>query len=140
MDEFARADLHATGRLADQQQVGIAVELACQNDLLLVPAGKALGRQFGVWRTHVETFHLFNGVGLDRGVIHQHAAAVGRVFVIAEGSVFPRLIVHDQTFALAVFGDMGDAVVAAGLAVGFVAGQVQSRAICLLYTSDAADE
>ena len=129
MDEFDRTDVDATGRLADQQQVGVAFDLARENDLLLVAARKVLGRQFGVGRAHVETFHLFNGVGLDRGVIHQQAAAIGRVFVIAKRGVFPRLIVHDQTFALAVFGDVGDAMIAAGLAVGFIAGEVQRRAI-----------
>ena len=40
VDEFNGADINAAGGLADDQQIRIALDLAGQNDFLLVAAGE----------------------------------------------------------------------------------------------------
>ena len=40
MDELDRADIHSARRLADEQHLRIAVDLAGEDELLLVAAGK----------------------------------------------------------------------------------------------------
>ena len=109
MDEFDGTDIDPTRRLADQQQVGVALDLAGDHDLLLVAAREILGRQIRVRRAHVETLDLAHGVGADRGIVHhQPVLEFGRV-VIAEGHVFPGGEIHDQPLDLTVLGDMADA-------------------------------
>ncbi len=89
VNEFDRADIHAARGLADQQQIGVALDLARQNDFLLVAATKILGGQARIGRAHVEPLHLGCGFALDRRVVHQHAALVRRIMVIAEERCFP---------------------------------------------------
>ncbi len=111
VDEFDRADIDAARRLADQQQVGVALDLAGQHDFLLVAARKILGRQASGWAgARRSAPSCARDRPSDGGVVHQAAVLlVLRVVVIAEGHVFPGLEIHDQTFALAVLGHMGDA-------------------------------
>mmetsp|Transcript_24331 Transcript_24331/g.45300 ORF Transcript_24331/g.45300 Transcript_24331/m.45300 type:complete len:203 (+) Transcript_24331:1995-2603(+) len=73
VDEFNRANVHATGRLPDQQKVRVALDLTRQNDLLLVAAGEIFGGQFRIRRAHVKALHLGFGFGVDGFVVHQQA-------------------------------------------------------------------
>ena len=129
VDEFDCTNVHAARGLPDQQQVGIALDFAGQHDLLLVAARKVLGRKTRVRGPDVKAFHLACGILADRGVVHKPASAIGRVVVIAEGGVLPSLIIHDQTFTLAVLRHMGDPARPARLSVGPGARGVQRLAV-----------
>jgi phosphoenolpyruvate-protein kinase (PTS system EI component) len=48
VDELDRPDVHPPRRLADQQQVRVALDLARDNDLLLVAAREVRGLQRGI--------------------------------------------------------------------------------------------
>ena len=129
MDEFNGPDVHAARRLADQQQVGVPLDLAGKHDLLLVPAREVLGGQFRVRRAHIKALHLAFRILADGGVVHQDAGAECRIVVIAEGHVLPSGKIHNQAFALPVFGDMGNAARTARLPVRQLARQVQRFAV-----------
>ena len=117
--------IDAARRLADQKNIRVALDLAGHDNLLLIAAGKAFGLRPGVGRAHVEFDHLGLRVGPNGRVVHQDRVfLIGRVVVIAKDRVFPCEKLHDQAFALPVFGHMGNAVRAPRLAVGFAAAQV----------------
>ena len=109
MNELDRADVDAAGRLTDQQQRGLFLDLARNDDLLLVAAREVAGGQVWVRRTHVEILHQPGGAGPDRGVVHQRAGLVFRVAVMTEDGVFPGGEIHDQPLDLPVLGDVADA-------------------------------
>ena len=113
MDKFDCTNINAACRLPDEKQIGVALHLARQNQLLLVAARKVLGCQFRVWRTHIKAFDLALGVLNDRGVVHEGPALVGWVTMIAEYGIFPCGELHDQPLALAVFRHMGNPACAA---------------------------
>ena len=130
MDELDRADIDPPRRLADQQQVGVALDLARHHQFLLVAAGKRFGGQGGRGRAHVKTLHLAGAIGADRVVVHeQPRALVFRRVVIAEGHVFPGGEIHDQAQILTVFGHMRDAARPTRLAIRRLAGQIKTFAV-----------
>ena len=64
VDELDRADIDAARRLADEQQLGVALDLAGEHDLLLVAAGEigVLSRGFG---GRMSNFCIFAGRSRD---------------------------------------------------------------------------
>ena len=69
VDEFDRADVDAARRLADQQDLRIALDLARQHELLLIAAGEIGGLEQRRARPDVEGLHLLVGVGDDRAAV-----------------------------------------------------------------------
>ena len=89
MDEFDGADIDAAGRLADQQHLGLARDLARQDQLLLVAAGEVAAPEVRIARPDVEALHQL-AAGVGHGVaVHQDAAVIVVVVVIAEDAGFP---------------------------------------------------
>ncbi len=58
VDELDGADVDAARRLADEQHLGVALDLARQHDLLLIAAGELRGLQPRRLRAHVVMLHL----------------------------------------------------------------------------------
>ena len=114
VDEFDRADVDAAGRLPDQEDLGIALDLARQHDLLLIAAGEVGGLEQRRRRPDVEGLHLPLRVGDDRPAIEQHALAVHRLLMEAEHRAFARLERHDEADAMAVLRHVADADEALG--------------------------
>ena len=107
VDEFNRANINSARRLADQQNIGVVLNIAGQNDLLLVAAGKALGIQARIGGADVKPFHLADGVVEHSRLIHQAASAdIFRLVMIAKGHVLPSGEIHDQAQMVTVFGYM----------------------------------
>src|SRR5690242_16795345 len=57
MDELDSADIQSARRLDREQDVGLAIELARDDQLLLIAAGEGAGARFGRGRAHVEPRH-----------------------------------------------------------------------------------
>ena len=126
VDELDRADVHATGGLADQQKLGVLLDLTRDDDLLLVPAREILGRKPGDRGAHVELFHLAAGVFAHRLVVHEkRVLLVFRLIEIAEGHILPGAEIQNQAIVVPVFGHMSDAGPAAALPVRPLARQGQ---------------
>ena len=106
VDEFDRADVDAAGRLPDQQDLGIALDLARQHDLLLVAAGEIGGLEQGRARADVERLHLLLGVGHDGAAPVEETLAVDRLAMKAEHRAFAGFERHDEPDAMAILRHM----------------------------------
>ena len=82
VDELDAADVEAAGRLVEDEQPQVAVELARDDDLLLVAARQRRGLRLGDGRPDVERLDPLLGRRLDRRVVAQHPARV-RLAVVA---------------------------------------------------------
>ena len=122
MDELDRADVEPAGGLADEQHVRIAVELARDDDLLLVAAGEGVRAQQRIRRAHVELVHLPPGGGDDVPPVHEDGAVVGAVVVVAQDRGLVGREGRDQTHALPVLRHVAQAGVAHAARVGRVTG------------------
>ena len=88
MDEFNGANINATGGLADNQQIRVTLNLARQNDFLLVAAGKFCAFEIGVIGAHVEILHLGPAAADNCIPVEPEALAEGFVIVPAENAGF----------------------------------------------------
>ena len=70
VNKLNRADIDTARGLPDQQQIGVALHLSGQNDLLLVAARKAFGRLPAIRRADVKAFDLAFGVFTQGFVVH----------------------------------------------------------------------
>ena len=110
VDELDGADIDAARRLADEQQLGIALDLARQHDLLLVAAGEVGGLQPRIRRPHVVSASICRwqrSRTLRRGPAGR--PVIGRIVVVAEDRRF-RCARRRSTrpIALAVLRHMGE--------------------------------
>ncbi len=105
MDEFDGADVDAAGRLANDQDVGITLHLASQNDLLLIATREIGGLEIGIGRTDVELFDMALRLGPSGLDVEHRAFAI--ILVVAEDGVFPLEEISDQPHADTILGDMG---------------------------------
>ena len=117
VDEFDRPDVDAPGRLPDEQDFGIAFDLARQHDLLLIAARKIGGlEQRRAW-PDVEGVHLLFGVGYDRLAAIKEAFAVDRLTMKSEHRAFAGFERHDEPDAMPIFRHVTDAEEAFGARV-----------------------
>ena len=113
VDEFDGADIDAARRLADDQHLRIALDLAGHDDLLLVAAGEIGGLQPGVRRADVVFLDLLRRHPCAMASrSRKRAAAVFRIAVVAEDRVLVFLELQDQAHVVAVLRNMGEAELA----------------------------
>ena len=129
MDELDRADVEPAGGLADEQHVRIAVELAGNDDLLLVAAGECGAAQQRIGRAHVELVHLAPGGGDDVSPVHEDGPVVGGVVVVAQDRGLVGREAADQAHALPVLRHVAQAGVAHPARVGRVTGIAHRPAV-----------
>ena len=109
VDEFDRADVDAAGRLPDEQDLGIAFDLARQHELLLIAAGEIGGLEQRRARPDVEGLHLLVGVGDDRLAVIEETLAVNRLAMKPEHRALAGFERHDEPDAMAIFRHVPDA-------------------------------
>ena len=109
VDELDRADVDSTGGLPDQEEIGIAVELAGQHDLLLIAARERRGGEDSAPRADVVLRHLTFPARCDRRAAQPDRAVVGGLVVIAEDGALARHERDDEAHAMAVLGHVGQA-------------------------------
>ena len=130
MDKLNGADIDATCGLSDLKQVGIALNLARENNLLLIATREILRGQIRIGRAYIEALHFRGGFGLDRRIVHKKSVGLMRqIAVLAENGGFPSHKVHDQTFALAILGHVGNAIGPPRLSIAIRARQIQRSAV-----------
>src|SRR4051794_24265682 len=108
MNEFDGADIDTAGRLADDEQVGIAIDLTPQDDLLLIAPRKESEPKIGVLWSYVKGFHVARRVHDDGAPVEEWSALIFLVVLIAENEVVAGIEGCDDAEAMAVFGHMGE--------------------------------
>src|SRR3954447_23108138 len=109
VDELDAADIKAACGLIEDEQAQLTVELACDNDLLLVAAREGVDLVLGARRADVEGLDPLLGHAPDRGVVAQDPTRIGRSFVARQDEVVGDAEREDETEAMAVGRNVRDA-------------------------------
>src|ERR1700722_6257846 len=109
VNEFDGADIDAARRLAPQDHMRVALDLARQHDFLLIAPREIRRLEEGGARTDVERLHLLRLVGDDGGAVKQQAASVNLVILEAEHRALAGLERHDEAHAMAILGHVRNA-------------------------------
>ena len=108
MDVLDGAEVEAAGRLVKDDHGAAAVDLARQDDLLLVAARQAAGDRLGTGGLDIVGTNLVGGVGVELLAVDQGMLDPGIVKARLEKHVLGQLHRHDQAVAVAVGGNVAD--------------------------------
>ncbi len=106
VEVFDRADVEAARWLSGDQRLRVAGDLACGDDLLLVPARQRSGRRERAAPSHVELLDQ-RLRALDEPLGEEPAPLrVGRLVVVVQRDVLGERELEDEAAALAVLGNV----------------------------------
>ncbi len=87
VDEFDRADIETAGRLHRQHHLRLAIELAGDDELLLIATRERSSRCLRSGSAHIELRHFCRGDFASAGIVDPAALAEWRKRAIAEQHV-----------------------------------------------------
>ncbi len=108
VDVLDGAQIEAAGRLVKDDHLAAAVDLAGQDDLLLVAAREAAGDCLGARGLDIVGPDLFGGKGVELFAVDQGVLDPRGVKARLEEHVLGQLHRHDQPVAVAVGGNIAD--------------------------------
>ena len=108
MDELDRADVETARRLRRDQHLRVAVDLAREDDLLLVAAGEAASERLRAAAAHVELLEQL--ARLLRQALREEPAEArgGRMVVVVQGDVLRQREVEHEPAPLPVLRDVAE--------------------------------
>ncbi|GDY63289.1 hypothetical protein SAV14893_026820 [Streptomyces avermitilis] len=112
-DRGLRADVHTAGGVGGDQEARVVAHLAADDQLLLVAAGQGGGGDVDARGTDVVLLDDPARVVLGALDVEPEALRVGPLGDVAEDAVLPERGLQEQAVAVAVLGDVTDALLAA---------------------------
>ncbi len=110
MDVLGRTDVDTTGRLRSDQHLGLARQLAGEDQLLDVAARQAAGRRLPRGRLDGETGHQIVSGSLDLAEVEDSATADRLGVVVEQDQVLGNREVANGSVAHSLLGHVGDSV------------------------------
>ena len=127
MDELDRPDVETARRLRGDQHLRVALDLACEHDLLLVAAGEPAARRRGAAAADVEVLDQL-ARALDEPAREEPAEARGgRRAIVVEGDVLGDRVLEHEPAPLPVLRDVAEPRLQVAGAVSVVTSSPSTR-------------